>query len=173
MSDSKLNVESLRAVVVTVSDSRREDTDTSGKAIVQYLEEAGHHVQKKVIIKDDLEELREVFRSAISDENIDVLISTGGTGITQRDITPEALEPLVTKDIPGFGELFRFISYQEIGTSTVQSRAKGALCQDTLFFLLPGSTNAVKTAMEKILIQQLDSKHRPCNFAELLPRVKS
>lgn len=170
---NSFDLNSLRVAVVTVSDSRTKATDTSGKAIVAYLERAGHRVVDKRIVTDDLDELERAFGAYVKNEGIDVVVSTGGTGITTRDITPEALKPWITKEILGFGELFRWISYQEIGTSTVQSRAMGALCEDTLFFLLPGSTGAVKTAMEEILIQQLDCNHKPCNFAELLPRVKA
>ena len=108
----------------------------------------------------------------IADPAIEVVIATGGTGVTPRDVTPEALAPLVTKPIPGFGELFRWISYAEIGTSTIQSRAEAALCETTYVFLLPGSPGAVRTAMEKVLLEQLDSRHRPCNFVELLPRIR-
>src|SRR5262249_36094679 len=113
------------------------------------------------------------FERGIGDPGVDVIIATGGTGVTPRDVTPEALAPLVTKPIPGFGELFRMISFQEIGTSTIQSRAEAALCGTTYVFLLPGSTGAVKTAMEKILLSQLDHRHRPCNFVELFPRIRA
>ena len=158
--------------MVTVSDTRSEDTDTSGKAIVDFLEKAGHRVVKKNIVTDDVDILSKTFKTHIEDSDVDVVISTGGTGITRRDVTTEALLPHITKEIPGFGELFRWLSFQEIGTSTIQSRAMAALCTSTLFFLLPGSTGAVTTAMDKILVQQLDSRHRPCNFVELLPRVR-
>jgi molybdenum cofactor biosynthesis protein B len=112
-------------------------------------------------------------RRWISGAEVDVVIATGGTGVTARDVTPEALAPLVTKLIPGFGELFRWLSYAEIGTSTVQSRAEAALCDTTYVFLLPGSPGAVRTAMDQILLSQLDNRHRPCNFVELLPRIRA
>jgi molybdenum cofactor biosynthesis protein B len=113
-----------------------------------------------------------MFSSLIEEEGVDVVLATGGTGITARDVTPEALTPLVTKWIPGFGELFRYLSYAEIGAATIQSRAEAALCDGTLVFLLPGSTGAVKLALEKIILPQLDSRTKPCNFVELLPRVR-
>lgn len=163
----------IRIAVVTVSDTRTEATDTSGATVVQRLSDAGHEIASRTIVPDDLERLRALFETHISDPTVDVVIATGGTGVTPRDITPEALAPLVTKAIPGFGELFRMLSYEEIGTSTIQSRAEAALCDSTFVFLLPGSTGAVKTAMDRILLAQLDARHRPCNFVELLPRIKA
>ncbi len=162
----------VTAAVLTVSDTRTDDTDTSGRTAVERLESAGHHVAWKRIVPDELEAIRDAMRAAISDPDIDVLITTGGTGVTRRDVTPEALAPLVTKPIPGFGELFRMLSYEEIGTSTIQSRADAGLCEDTFVFVLPGSTGAVRTAMDRILLQQLDSRHKPCNFVQLFPRVR-
>jgi len=161
------------AAVLTVSDTRTEDDDTSGQLAVERLREAGHRIVWKTIVPDDLERVRDRMRQAIDDPNIDVLITTGGTGLTPRDITPEALEPLVTKTIPGFGELFRMLSYEEIGTSTIQSRVTAGLCSDTFVFVLPGSTGAVRTAMDRILIAQLDSRHGPCNFPMLFERIKA
>ena len=145
----------VRAAVLTVSDTRTDENDTSGQLAVDRLTAAGHEVVWKTIVPDDLEQVRAHMRKAIDDPNIDVLITTGGTGMTLRDITPEALEPLVTKSIPGFGELFRMLSYEEIGTSTIQSRVTAGLCTDTFIFVLPGSTGAVRTAMDRILIAQL------------------
>jgi len=130
-------------------------------------------VVAREIVTDNRDAIRALMQSWIDDRGIDVIIATGGTGVTPRDVTPEAMAPLVTKPIPGFGELFRWISYQEIGTSTIQSRAEAALCGQTYVFLLPGSTGAVKTAMTKILLEQLDVRHRPCNFVELLPRIRA
>ncbi len=157
--------------VLTVSDTRNETTDTSGQYIVSTLEEAGHHVVKKLIVKDSLSELGKKFGEWIDDPAYEVIISTGGTGLTFRDITPEALQPYVTKEIPGFGEMFRYLSIEEIGTSTIQSRAMGALCKTTYAFLLPGSGGAVRLGMQKILLPQLDIDHKPCNLVELLPRI--
>ncbi len=162
----------VRAAVLTVSDTRTEENDTSGRLAVDRLKAAGHQVAWKAIVPDDLETVRTRMQAAIEDPEIDVLITTGGTGVTPRDITPEALEPLVTKSIPGFGELFRMLSYEEIGTSTIQSRVTAGLCTDTFIFVLPGSTGAVRTAMDRILLAQLDSTHKPCNFPMLFDRIR-
>ncbi len=163
----------VKIAVLTVSDTRTFETDTSGKTAAMLLEEAGHIVVTREIVTDNRDKVGEAFGRFIADEGIEVVISTGGTGLTPRDVTPEALAPHVTKAIPGFGELFRAISFEEIGTSTIQSRAEGALCDQTYIFVLPGSTGAVRTALTKILIQQLDYRHRPCNFVELLPRIRN
>ena len=163
----------LRVGVLTISDTRTMQTDRSGQVLVDALEEAGHRVHAREIVVDEVEAIRERFAAWIADSKIDVVLSTGGTGVTRRDVTPEALAPLVTKAIPGFGELFRMLSYDEIGTSTIQSRAEAALCEDTFVFILPGSPGACRTAMDKILISQLDHRHRPCNFVELLPRIRA
>ena len=162
----------LSVAVLTVSDTRTAETDRSGATAVELLENAGHLIAAREIVPDVLAVVSDAFRRLIDDPSVDVVISTGGTGVTPRDITPEALAPHVSKEIPGFGELFRWVSFQEIGTSTVQSRATAALCDKTYVFVLPGSTGAVRTAMTQILLQQLDSRHRPCNFAELLPRIR-
>ena len=162
----------VHAAILTVSDTRTLEDDTSGATVVGRLEEAGHHIAARRLVTDDLPVIREQLRAFIADPDIDVVIATGGTGVTPRDVTPEALAPLVTKPIPGFGELFRWLSYAEIGTSTIQSRAEAALCDTTYVFLLPGSPGAVRTAMDKILLSQLDARHRPCNFVELLPRIR-
>lgn len=162
----------VRVAVLTISDTRTLDNDTSGTTIVERLEGAGHHIAARMIVPDDRERITNELRTFIDDRDIDVVITTGGTGVTRRDVTPEAMAPLVTKSIPGFGELFRWLSYEEIGTSTIQSRAEAALCDTTYVFLLPGSPGAVRTAMDKILLPQLDIRHRPCNFVELLPRIR-
>lgn len=162
----------VRVAVLTVSDTRTRQTDTSGGTVVERLEQAGHVIAARMIVPDELETIRARLKTFIADRDIDVVITTGGTGVTPRDVTPEALAPLVTKPIPGFGELFRWLSFEEIGTSTIQSRAEAALCDTTYVFLLPGSTGAVRTAMDKILLSQLDIRHRPCNFVELLPRIR-
>lgn len=158
--------------VLTVSDTRTLETDRSGAVAASLLEEAGHQVVARAIVRDEIEPIRAALRGWIADPAVEVIITTGGTGVTPRDVTPEALAPLVSKPIPGFGELFRWLSFAEIGTSTVQSRAEAALCGDTYVFVLPGSPGAVRTAMEKILLSQLDNRHRPCNFVELLPRIR-
>ena len=161
----------VQVAVLTVSDTRTLENDTSGRAAAEALGAAGHRVVRREILPDDLARLRDTFAAWSADPEVQVIISTGGTGITGRDVTPEALAPLVTKHIPGFGELFRALSLADIGASTIQSRAEGAICGTTLVFLLPGSTGAVRLAMEKILLPQLDARTRPCNFVELLPRL--
>ncbi len=158
--------------VLTVSDTRTLDTDTSGQLIVDRLTEVGHRIVAREITLDSEVAIRARLATWIADPEVEIVIATGGTGVTPRDVTPEALAPLITKPIPGFGELFRWISYEEIGTSTIQSRAEAALCGTTFVFLLPGSTNGVRTALEKILIPQLDHRLKPCNFVMLLPRIK-
>jgi len=162
----------VNAAVLTVSDTRTLETDKSGAAALEALTSAGHVVRHRRILPDDVERIRSALKEWIADASVDVVIASGGTGITGRDVTPEAMAPLVTKPIPGFGELFRHLSYADIGTATIQSRAEGALCGETLVFLLPGSTGAVNLAMSKILIPQLDSRTKPCNFVELMPRFR-
>lgn len=163
----------VRVAVLTVSDTRTLAEDRSGQIAVDLLTEAGHVIADRAIVADNQERIRAKLEGWIADPGVDVVIATGGTGVTPRDVTPEAMAPLVTKPIPGFGELFRWLSYEDIGTSTIQSRAEAALCTDTYVFLLPGSPGAVRTAMTRILLQQLDNRHRPCNFAELLPRIRT
>jgi molybdopterin adenylyltransferase len=163
----------LQIAIITVSDTRTLDTDKSGGLLMDQLLAAGHVVAKRSIVKDDLAAIRAAISAGVNEPLIDVVVTTGGTGITQRDVTPEALAPLITKAIPGFGELFRWLSYADIGASTIQSRAEAALCGTTLVFLLPGSTGAVRLALEKIILPQLDSRTKPCNFVALLPRVHS
>jgi molybdenum cofactor biosynthesis protein B len=162
----------VNVAVLTVSDTRTRDNDTSGDAIAEALTGAGHVVLRRRIVSDELVKIRATFEEWIHDDpDVDVVISTGGTGITGRDVTPEALAPLVTKPIPGFGELFRHLSYADIGPSTIQSRAEGAICRTKLVFLLPGSTGAVRLAMAKILLPELDARTKRCNFVELIPRL--
>lgn len=158
--------------VLTISDTRTVDTDTSGTYIVEQLQQAGHRVLARRIVRDELEAIRATLLELCASSELDVVITTGGTGVTARDVTPEALASITTKAIPGFGELFRMLSYAEIGASTIQSRAEAALCGTTLVFALPGSTNAVRLALERILLPQLDNRTRPCNFVELLPRIQ-
>ena len=158
--------------VLTVSDTRTLADDRSGGVIVELLEGAGHRIAARAIVKDNRDVIRAQLQAWIADPEVEVIISSGGTGGAARGGTPEALAPLVTKPIPGFGELFRWLSFAEIGTSTIQSRAEGALCDRTYVFLLPGSPGGVRTAMEKILIPQLDHRLAPCNFVMLLPRIR-
>jgi molybdenum cofactor biosynthesis protein B len=158
--------------VLTVSDTRTLEDDQSGALAVELLEGAGHQIAARAIVKDNRDVIRAQLVAWIADPAVEVIICTGGTGVTPRDVTPEALAPLITKPIPGFGEVFRWLSFAEIGTSTIQSRAEAALCDRTYVFLLPGSPGGVRTAMEKILLPQLDHRQSPCNFVMLLPRIR-
>ncbi len=159
----------LNIAVLTVSDTRNEATDTSGKALVERLLAEGHNLAAKKIVIDDVYQLRAIVSQWIADENIQAIISTGGTGFTERDNTPEALMPLFDKAVEGFGEVFRAVSLLEIGTSTIQSRAFAGIANKTVIFCVPGSTNACKTAWDKVIKEQLDASHRPCNF---VPHLK-
>jgi len=162
----------LPIAVLTVSDSRTEETDTSGKALVDKLTGDGHTLAEKLILADNVYEIRALVARWVVDPDIKVVLITGGTGMTGRDVTPEAVVPLFDKEIIGFGELFRSISYDEIKTSTIQSRAIAGISGATLIFCLPGSTGACHTAWDKILRDQLDARHGPCNFVELFPRLE-
>lgn len=161
---------SLAIAVLTVSDTRGPDEDTSGDLLVERLTGAGHRLAERRIVRDDVYTIRAVVSGWIADGDVQAVLTTGGTGFTGRDSTPEALLPLFDKTIDGFGELFRQVSFEEIGSSTIQSRAVGGLANGTLIFAMPGSTGACRTAWDRILANQLDSSFRPCNFAELLPR---
>ena len=163
---------SLACAVLTVSDTRTAADNTSGDLLVDLLESAGHRLARRAIEKDDVYRIRARVSEWIADPEVTVILTTGGTGFTGRDCTPEALTPLFDKTIKGFGELFRQLSYDEIGSSTIQSRAVGGLANGTLIFALPGSGNAVRTGWEKIIEKQLDIDNRPCNFAELIPRFR-
>ena len=162
----------LNIAVLTVSDTRDQTTDRSGALLVQRLTECGHRLHEKAIVRDDLDAIRTCVASWVGDPDVEVAIATGGTGVTGRDGTPEAIEPLLEKKIDGFGELFRAISYREIGTSSIQSRCLAGVANGTYIFCLPGSTNACATGWDRIIAQQLDYRTRPCNLAELLPRLK-
>ncbi len=157
--------------VMTVSDSRTEETDSSGRTLVERLQKAGHRLAEKCIVADDKYRIREVLSRWIVDPNVNAVITTGGTGVTGRDITPEAVMALLDKQIEGFGELFRWISYRDIKTSTIQSRAVAGVANGTFIFCLPGSTGACRTAWDEIIHDQLDYRHRPCNMVELMPRL--
>jgi molybdenum cofactor biosynthesis protein B len=157
--------------VMTVSDSRTEANDTSGAVLVERLTEAGHRLAEKLIVVDDIYKIRAVISRWIADPKVNVVITTGGTGLTGRDITPEAIKPLLDKEIEGVGELFRWISYQDIKTSTVASRALGGVANGTFIFCLPGSTGACKTGWDEIIAPQLDYRNGPCNMVELMPRL--
>lgn len=162
----------LACTVLTVSDTRTAETDTSGDLLVALLEADGHRLHERAIVPDDVYRIRAEVSRWIADPAVDVILTTGGTGFTGRDSTPEALAPLFDKTILGFGELFRQLSYAEIGASTIQSRAVGGLANGTLIFALPGSGNAVRTGWDQILHFQLDAAFRPCNFVELIPRFR-
>jgi molybdenum cofactor biosynthesis protein B len=161
----------VNIAVLTVSDSRDASNDVSGDTLAARITAAGHRVTARAIVKDDADLLETQLRQWIADKDIDVVISTGGTGITGRDVTPEAFSRVLEKTIEGFGELFRMLSYQKIGTSTMQSRALGGVAGGTYLFALPGSTGAVKDGWDDILVHQLDNRHRPCNLVELMPRL--
>jgi len=161
----------VRIAVLTISDSRGPAEDTSGDALVDRLEAAGHILADRAIVTDDADLIVARLHFWIDDPEIDCVVTTGGTGVTGRDVTPEALSRVADKDIPGFGELFRWLSFQSIGTSTIQSRASACVARGTYIFALPGSTGAVKDGWDGILASQLDSRHRPCNFVELMPRL--
>jgi molybdenum cofactor biosynthesis protein B len=158
--------------VLTVSDTRTAANDTSGDTLAARIEAAGHRVGARAIERDDAPGIEARLRLWIADPAIDVVITTGGTGITGRDVTPEAFDRVVEKRIEGFGELFRMLSYQKIGTSTMQSRALAGVAGGTYLFALPGSTGAVKDAWDDILVWQLDARYRPCNLVELMPRLQ-
>jgi molybdenum cofactor biosynthesis protein B len=163
---------SLGIAVLTVSDSRTEKTDASGDALVSALTSAGHLMNERRIVGDDVYLIRAVVSAWIVDPDVDVILTTGGTGLTGRDGTPEAVAPLLDKMIDGFGELFRAISYEEIGTSSLQSRCIAGVANGTYVFCLPGSTNACTTAWDRLISDQLDGRTRPCNLVDLMPRLR-
>jgi molybdenum cofactor biosynthesis protein B len=169
--DDNLTFRPVNIAVLTVSDTRGAADDRSGDTLVARLAAAGHVLADRAIERDDADTIVARLRAWIADRQIDAIITTGGTGVTGRDVTPEAVERVADKMIPGFGELFRWLSYAKIGTSTVQSRACACVAGGTYIFALPGSTGAVKDGWDGILQDQLDSRHRPCNFVELMPRL--
>jgi molybdenum cofactor biosynthesis protein B len=170
MSKTPANAEfvPLNIAVLTVSDTRTSETDTSGQALVDRLEGAGHLLKARDIVIDDVYQMRSVVSQWIAEPDIHVIITTGGTGFSGRDSTPEAMAPLFDKTIEGFGAFFRQVSADEIGTSTIQSRALGGLANGTVIFCLPGSTGACRTGWDKVIAEQLDSRHRPCNFVSMI-----
>ncbi|MEE4450458.1 molybdenum cofactor biosynthesis protein B [Novosphingobium resinovorum] len=161
----------INIALLTVSDTRTAENDTSGDILAQRIVDAGHNLVRRTIVRDDAAVLADLFTAWIDDPEVDAVVSTGGTGLTGRDVTPEALGRLGGREIPGFGELFRWLSYKTIGTSTVQSRAMAVVARGTYLFALPGSNGAVKDGWDGILAEQLDSRNRPCNFVELMPRL--
>jgi molybdenum cofactor biosynthesis protein B len=169
--DSTKEFRPINISILTISDTRTEATDKSGQILAKKIKEKGHGLSHKEIVKDEMEDIKKTLLNWCNDPKVDVIITTGGTGLTGRDTTPEALEEIKDKDIPGFGELFRLISYKKIGASTIQSRAMAVLAKGTYIFALPGSSGAVTDAWEDILKYQLDSRFIPCNFIELIPRL--
>ena len=169
--DLTLPFRPVRIATLTVSDTRQPADDRSGDALVERLTAAGHILAVRAIVRDDVPLLVAQLEAWIADPAVDCIVTTGGTGVTGRDVTPEALAQVWDKEIPGFGELFRWLSFANIGTSTVQSRATAGVARGTYTFALPGSTGAVRDGWDGILASQLDSRHRPCNFVELMPRL--
>jgi molybdenum cofactor biosynthesis protein B len=161
----------LKIAVLTVSDTRKLEDDKSGGTLAERIAKAGHTVAARVIVTDDVEKIRAQMRSWIADPAVDVVISTGGTGFTGRDVTPEAAEPLFEKRMDGFSTAFHLVSHAKIGSSTIQSRATAGLANSTFIFCLPGSPGACRDAWDEILVHQLDYRYRPCNFVELMPRL--
>ena len=162
----------VNIAILTVSDTRTEANDTSGATLAELAAKSGHRVVARRIVKDDRAQIIQQLKAWIGDPNVDVVISTGGTGVTGRDVTPEAFQQVYEKEIAGFGELFRWLSYAKIGTSTIQSRATAGVAGGTYLFALPGSPSACRDAWEGILVHQLDNRFRPCNFVELMPRLQ-
>lgn len=169
--DETLEFTPVRIAVLTVSDTRTIETDTSGAVLAQRLQDAGHHLADRKIIKDEPSAIRACAQAWIDDPNVDVVITTGGTGLTGRDVTPEAITPLFEKTIDGFSVIFHQVSFQSVGLSTLQSRAVAGLANGTFIFCLPGSNGAVKDGWDKVISHQLDSRHKPCNLVEIMPRL--
>ena len=170
--NEEIDFVAINIAVMTVSDTRTELEDKSGDTLVNRLQRAGHNLASRVIIKDETDAIVSQLQVWIDDPKIDAVLATGGTGVTGRDVTPEAFLKVFDKEIPGFGELFRMLSYKKIGTSTIQSRATAGVAKGTYLFALPGSTGACKDAWDDILVYQLDIRHKPCNFVELIPRLQ-
>lgn len=162
----------INIAVMTVSDTRTEADDKSGDTLAERLQGAGHNLAARAIVKDEQDAIVAQLRAWIDNPEIDAVLATGGTGVTGRDVTPEAFHAVYEKEVAGFGELFRMLSYEKIGTSTIQSRATAGVANGTYLFALPGSTGACKDAWDDILVYQLDIRHKPCNFVELIPRLQ-
>ena len=169
--DTSLEFVSINIAIITISDSRTKDNDTSGDILEKRIIDGGHTVIKRTIIPDDVSQIKDTLDTMSKEEEIDCIITTGGTGLTGRDTTPEAVNEIASKQIDGFGELFRQVSFEKIGTSAIQSRAVAALINSTYVFCLPGSTGACKDGWDEILQYQLDIRHKPCNFVEIMPRL--
>ena len=161
----------VRIAILTVSDTRDEESDTSGQILVERLTLAGHQLAGRAVVKDDIEQIRAQVLDWARSGNVDAILTTGGTGITGRDVTPEAIEPILDKRMEGFSVIFHLVSYQSVGLSTLQSRALAGLVEGVFVFCLPGSNGAVRDGWDKVIAPQLDSRHRPCNMVELMPRL--
>lgn len=169
--DEKLPIVAVRIAVLTISDTRDEESDTSGHVLAERITGAGHELAAKAIVRDDIDQIRMQVKAWVASGTVDAIITTGGTGITGRDVTPEAIEPLFDKKLDGFSVVFHMVSYQSVGLSTLQSRATAGLIGGVFVFCLPGSNGAVKDGWDKVIAAQLDSRHRPCNMVELMPRL--
>lgn len=169
--DNSKTFKPINIALLTLSDTRTKADDSSGDILNQRIIDAGHTIIDRIICKEDLSVMVTQLRTWVDDVNVDCIITTGGTGLTGRDLTPEALDAVKTREIPGFGEYFRYISIASIGTSTLQSRACAVVASGTYIFALPGSNGAVKDGWDQILLHQLDSRHKPCNFVEIMPRL--
>lgn len=169
--NESLEFKPVRIAVLTVSDTRTRETDTSGDVLEDRIKSTGHEIAAREIVRDDPEQIQSIVSGWIDDAGVDVVITTGGTGLTGRDITPEAIKPLFDKEIEGFSVIFHQVSFQTVGLSTLQSRAVAGLAKDTFIFALPGSNGAVKDGWDKVISHQLDSRHKPCNLVELMPRL--
>ena len=169
--DTSLDFVSINIAIITISDSRTIDNDSSGNILEKRITKAGHQMVKRMLIPDDVSKIKKTLQELSSENEIDCIITTGGTGLTGRDTTPEAIKEIASKHIDGFGELFRHVSFNKIGTSAIQSRAVAALVNTTYVFCLPGSTGACKDGWDEILQYQLDIRHKPCNFVEIMPRL--
>ena len=169
--DNSLDFVPINIAIITISDTRTKENDTSGDTLEKRITRAGHQMIKRIIIPDDINKIKDTLEKLSSKKEIDCIITTGGTGLTGRDTTPEAIKEIASKHIDGFGELFRQVSFNKIGTSAIQSRAVAALVNTTYVFCLPGSTGACKDGWDEILKYQLDIRHKPCNFVEIMPRL--
>ena len=169
--DESQTIKPVRIAVLTVSDTRDEESDTSGHVLAERITGAGHELADKTIVRDDVAQIREQIRAWVASGAVDAIITTGGTGITGRDVTPEAVEPLFDKKIDGFSVIFHLVSYQSVGLSTLQSRATAGIVGGVFVFCLPGSNGAVRDGWDKVISAQLDSRHGPCNMVELMPRL--
>ena len=169
--DTSIDFVPINITIITISDSRTIENDTSGDTLEKRIKDSGHNMLKRIIIPDDVQQIKDILDTISQEKEVDCIITTGGTGLTGRDTTPEAVKEIASKHIDGFGELFRQVSFEKIGTSAIQSRAVAALINSTYVFCLPGSTGACKDGWDEILKYQLDIRHKPCNFVEIMPRL--